>query len=96
MSNSTSTAPILNPNVYLNYLPHSTAAQFEVARNVYLATVGVSFYSLGLPSGTMLTVIRFPCAGSRVGYVIESAPGYSTFDRGSVHVDESCVFLVEV
>lgn len=43
-TNATTTSPILNPNVYLNYLPHKTAVEFEVARNVYLATAGVRLF----------------------------------------------------
>jgi len=39
------THPILNPDVYLNYLPPKVAEQFEVARDLYLATLGVRFTS---------------------------------------------------
>lgn len=33
---------ILNPDVYLNFLTQPAAAEFEVARNIYIATLGAS------------------------------------------------------
>jgi len=35
-----------NPAVYLNYLDPNTAFQYEVTRNVYLATLGASHLSM--------------------------------------------------
>lgn len=33
--------PILNPNVYLNYLEPTIASQYEITRNLFLVTFGV-------------------------------------------------------
>ncbi|PPQ93948.1 hypothetical protein CVT25_015840 [Psilocybe cyanescens] len=41
-----STHPILNPNLYLNYLPPKTAKQFEYARDLYLATLGALLWDI--------------------------------------------------
>jgi len=42
-----SSIPVLNPNIYLNYLPIDVAKQFEFTRNIFLVTLGVSI-NLGL------------------------------------------------
>ena len=34
--------PILNPNIYLNYLQPTVASEYEAARNVFLVTFGVN------------------------------------------------------
>ncbi|KAF8153964.1 hypothetical protein B0H34DRAFT_799880 [Crassisporium funariophilum] len=48
MTNHTtqSPLPILNPNVYLNYLPRDVAAQYEAARNVALASLGALLWDI--------------------------------------------------
>ena len=38
---SQGSSPILNPVVYLNYLNHTVASDYETARDVSLATLGV-------------------------------------------------------
>ncbi|KAK7056359.1 hypothetical protein VNI00_002913 [Paramarasmius palmivorus] len=44
MSSTTEALP--NPDVYLNHIPPKTAAQFEVSRNIYLATLGAFVWDL--------------------------------------------------
>ncbi|KAF9546450.1 hypothetical protein CPC08DRAFT_716037 [Agrocybe pediades] len=48
--------PIVNPNVYLNYLPPKVADQFEIARDLYLATLGACIWDMlvSLPEDIML------------------------------------------
>ncbi|KAF4611800.1 hypothetical protein D9613_003713 [Agrocybe pediades] len=48
--------PIVNPNVYLNYLPPKVADQFEIARDLYLATLGACIWDMlvSLPEDVML------------------------------------------
>jgi len=38
---SQGSSPILNPVVYLNYLNHTVANDYEITRDVSLATLGV-------------------------------------------------------
>lgn len=33
--------PILNPNVYLNYLTPSAARDYEISRDIYFTSLGV-------------------------------------------------------
>ncbi|KDR74015.1 hypothetical protein GALMADRAFT_157818 [Galerina marginata CBS 339.88] len=76
------THPILNPNIYLNYLPPRTAKQFEVARDLYLATLGALLWDMlvSLPedlmlfkSGFRLTLLAYLLSRfSALGYVLLS------------------------
>lgn len=70
MSNS-STLP--NPNVYLNYLSPENAHTWELVRNVYLLTCGVSFYLLG--DATPVRLMIGICVGINMGHPIFYSKG---------------------
>ncbi|KAF8999681.1 hypothetical protein BDQ17DRAFT_1186312, partial [Cyathus striatus] len=71
-----------NPNVYLNFLPHETAIQFEVARNIYLATLGALIWDMlvSLPEDFILIrgnfrpiiIAYFLARTSALGFVLLS------------------------
>ncbi|PPQ98480.1 hypothetical protein CVT26_013881 [Gymnopilus dilepis] len=55
---SPSTTSIPNPNVYLNFLPPKTAQQFEVARDLYLGTLGAAIWDILVSLPEDLVLIR--------------------------------------
>ncbi|KAH7888390.1 hypothetical protein F5I97DRAFT_1803192 [Phlebopus sp. FC_14] len=56
--------PILNPGVYLNYLSPQTAAEYEVFRNVHIATLGAYIWDMLSSSSQEFKMMR--TTGSRV------------------------------
>lgn len=50
--NENSSYPILNPNTYLSYLEPTIANEYEVARDIFFATFGVTE---GPPLAGMMT-----------------------------------------
>ncbi|TFK36468.1 hypothetical protein BDQ12DRAFT_667878 [Crucibulum laeve] len=89
-SSSNHTFPILNPNVYLNYLPPETANQFEVTRNIYLATVGALIWDM-LASDS---IASFKIGGARIWSTIRhfENPSHAELSR---HVLEVLIYLLE-
>ncbi|KAF8999661.1 hypothetical protein BDQ17DRAFT_1308453 [Cyathus striatus] len=79
---SNNTFPVLNPNIYLNFLPHETANQFEVARNIYMATLGALIWDMLVSLPEDIVLIRcgfrpiifsyFLARASALGYVLQS------------------------
>ncbi|KAH7915813.1 hypothetical protein BJ138DRAFT_1140948 [Hygrophoropsis aurantiaca] len=76
-------ADIQNPEVYLNYLPPAIASEYEVSRNVYIATLGALLWDIlySFPQDIRLMQISRPTPVifvyflsriSAVGYVFQS------------------------
>ncbi|KAF8445992.1 hypothetical protein L210DRAFT_3642297 [Boletus edulis BED1] len=57
MSENTS-QPILNPNVYLNYLQPTDASEYEIARDIFLVTFGALLWDILTSLPDDLTIIR--------------------------------------
>lgn len=60
---------ILNPDNYLSHLSAADAFQFEVARNLYLAVLGVSFSAnVDLAAEQVLIPLMLATIGYDMGY----------------------------
>ncbi|KAJ3849508.1 hypothetical protein EV368DRAFT_85488 [Lentinula lateritia] len=86
MNNSVN-ASLPNPVVYLNYLPPTIAAQFEVARNLYLATLGAFIWDMlsSIPQDLVLiknmnfnVLVYIVSRLSALGYVLLSVVAKTT------------------
>uniref|UniRef100_A0A0W0EWB0 Integral membrane protein n=1 Tax=Moniliophthora roreri TaxID=221103 RepID=A0A0W0EWB0_MONRR len=87
MSSTNSTKGLPNPDVYLNHIPPVTAAQFEVSRNIYLATLGAFMWDMlsSLPEDIYLmrhfnsnTIPYFLSRISALSYVLLSVIAKTT------------------
>ncbi|KAG6381217.1 hypothetical protein JVT61DRAFT_5620 [Boletus reticuloceps] len=56
--NENSSQPILNPNVYLNYLQPTDASEYEVARDLFLVTFGALLWDILSSLPEDWTIIR--------------------------------------
>ncbi|KAF8904736.1 hypothetical protein CPB84DRAFT_1895902 [Gymnopilus junonius] len=64
----TPASTVLNPNVYLNFLPPSTAKQFEVARDLYLGTLGAVIWDILVSLPEDLVLIKAGMRPALVAY----------------------------
>lgn len=81
--------PILNPNIYLNYLQPGIATQYEVTRDIFLATLGVRN---PCPTGTMIDM----AVGSIMGYPFQPTRRLETHSNNQTFYSAICLLCIQV